>query len=41
VAVEATGKYFNLSGEALPEEELAAQEWRVYPAEDDPQELEV
>lgn len=41
VAVEATGKYFNLIGDTLPTEELEAQEWRVYPAEDDPQELEI
>ena len=41
VAVEASGKYFNLTGDKLPTEELEAQEWRVYPAEDDPQELEI
>jgi acyl-coenzyme A thioesterase PaaI-like protein len=41
VAVEATGKYFNLIGDTLPTEELEAQEWRVYPAEDDPRELEI
>jgi acyl-coenzyme A thioesterase PaaI-like protein len=41
VAVEATGKYFNLVGDILPREELKAQEWRVYPAEDDPQELDI
>jgi acyl-coenzyme A thioesterase PaaI-like protein len=41
VAVEATGKYVNLIGDTLPTEELEAQEWRVYPAEDDPQEIEI
>ena len=41
VAVEATGKYFNLIGDTLPKDELEAQEWRVYPAEDDPRELEI
>jgi len=41
VAVEATGKYFSLIGDTLPAEELEAQEWRVYPAEDDPGELEI
>ena len=41
VAVEAAGKYFNLTGDTLPEDELEAQEWRVYPAEDDPRELEI
>ena len=41
VAVEATGKYFNLIGDTLPADELEAQEWRVYPAADDPQELEI
>ena len=41
VAVEASGKYFSLIGDTLPKEELEAQEWRVYPAEDDPQELEI
>ena len=41
VAVEATGRYFSLSGERLPEQELETQEWRVYPSRDDPQELEI
>jgi len=41
VAVEATGRYFSLIGDTLPAEELEAQEWRVYPAEDDPHELEI
>ena len=41
VAVEATGKYFNLIGDTLPVEELEDQEWRIYPAEDDPQEIEI
>jgi hypothetical protein len=41
VAVEATGKYFNLNGDTLPKDELEAQEWRVYPTEDDPRELEI
>ena len=41
VAVEAAGKYFNLIGDTLPTEELETQEWRVYPAEDDPRELEI
>jgi len=39
--VEASGKYFSLIGDTLHKEELEAQEWRVYPAEDDPQELEI
>ncbi len=41
VAVEASGKYFSVIGDMLPEEELEAQEWKVYPAADDPQELDV
>ena len=41
VAVEAAGKYYSLSGGALPAEELEAQEWRVYPAAEDPGELEI
>jgi len=41
VAVEASGKYFNLIGDTLPSAELEAQEWRVYPAENDPVELEI
>jgi acyl-coenzyme A thioesterase PaaI-like protein len=41
VAVEARGRYFSLIGDTLPKEELEAQEWRVYPADDDPTELEI
>ena len=41
VAVEARGRYFSLIGDTLPAEELEAQEWRVYLAEDDPGELEI
>jgi len=41
VAVEASGKYFSVIGDMLSEEELEAQEWKVYPAADDPQELDV
>jgi acyl-coenzyme A thioesterase PaaI-like protein len=41
VAVEASGKYFSVIGDMIPEEELEAQEWKVYPAANDPQELEV
>jgi acyl-coenzyme A thioesterase PaaI-like protein len=41
VAVEASGKYFSLVGDALPEDLLEAEEWRVYPAEDDLEELEI
>ena len=41
VAVEATGRYFSLIGDTLPVEELEAQEWRVYPAEEDPGELDI
>jgi acyl-coenzyme A thioesterase PaaI-like protein len=41
VAVEASGKCLNLTGERLPPEELEAQEWKVYPAADDPLELNV
>jgi len=41
VAVEASGKYVNIIGDMLSKEELEAQEWKVYPAEDDPRELDV
>ena len=41
VAVEASGKYFSIIGDILFEEELEAQEWKVYPAVDDPQELDI
>ena len=41
VAVEASGKYLSVIGDMLSEEELEAQEWKVYPAADDPQELDV
>ena len=41
VAVEASGKYFSLVGDTLPKEELVAQEWKVYPSEHDPRELDV
>jgi acyl-coenzyme A thioesterase PaaI-like protein len=41
VAVEASGKYFSIIGDALPAEDLEAQEWKVYPSEDDPKELDI
>ena len=41
VAVEASGKYFVMKGDAIPEDELKAQEWKVYPAENDPEEMDV
>ena len=41
VAVEASGKYFSIIGDMLLKEELEAQEWKVYPAADDPRELDV
>ena len=41
VAVEASGKFFSLIGDMLSKEELEAQEWKVYPAADDPRELDV
>ncbi|UCF99123.1 MAG: PaaI family thioesterase [Spirochaetaceae bacterium] len=41
VAVEASGKYFSLVGDTLPREELKAQEWKVYPTEHDPRELDI
>ena len=41
VAVEASGRFLSLRGDRLPQEELEAQEWKVYPTADDPLELNV
>lgn len=41
VAAQADGKFFRLSGERVSEEQIQEAEWKVYPAADDPVELEI